>query len=74
MILTDHAKRRRKQMGVTEDEIERVLAAPEVTYPSQGRMCLVGGRLCVVTEADQERVVTVLWAGREGREDEGEQT
>ena len=74
MKLTRHAQRRRKEMGVTEDEIERVLSDATITYPGvAGRRCIVGGRLVVVTDPSQEFVVTVLWAGRDSR-DEGEQT
>lgn len=65
--LTDHAKARRKQMKVTEHEIERALTDPDMVYPGRsGATCYQRGRIVVVTDADV--VVTVLWHGREGRD------
>ena len=70
MILSPHAKRRRKQMRVTEHEIERALAEPELVWPSRyGRWEFVRGRIAVVTEADKVTVATVLWHRAECRRD-----
>ena len=69
--LSKHAKQRRKQMGVTEDQIELVLRDPDTTYPGSyahapGRTCHQRDNLVVVTNAEGT-VVTILWHGAEGR-------
>jgi hypothetical protein len=68
--LTDHAKLRRKQMGVTEHQIEAAIADPDTVYPGgrghpKGRTCFQRGPIVVVTEG--HRVVTILWHRMEGR-------
>jgi len=67
--LTPHAVMRRREMGVTEDEIEAVLAEPELVYPTWSqRRCYQRGRLVVVANEERE-VITLLWHRKEGRED-----
>jgi hypothetical protein len=66
-VLTPHAKRRRKEMGVTEDEIATALEEPEIVYPCfGGRTCFCRGRLAVIV-AEDRGVVTVLWNGKDER-------
>jgi hypothetical protein len=72
MILTSHAKLRRKQMRVTEHQIAKALSDPETVYPGskahqKDRLCYQRGPLVVVTEPDSKRVVTLLWHRKEGR-------
>lgn len=69
-VLSDHAKQRRKQMHVTEHQIEQAIADPDTTYPGPsghppGRTCYQRGPIVVVV--DEIRVVTVLWHRLEGR-------
>ena len=69
---TPHAKRRRKQMKVTEAEVELAISDPELTYPSERagvpRRLFQRGRIVVVTDWDGTEVVTVLWHRKEGRD------
>lgn len=71
ITISRHAQHRRKQMGVTEDEIRRAIANPDLMYPSgpghpEGRYCVQQGRIVVVMDKHNE-VVTVLWHLAEGR-------
>ena len=71
--LSQHAKRRRKQMHVTEDQIRAAVADPETVYPGNapghptGRTCYQRGPIVVVVNDATDEVVTVLWHGAEGR-------
>jgi len=74
--LSPHAKKRRKLMKVTEDQIQRVVDDPEVTYSQthhgSPRRMFVRGPLAVVTDDTGTRVVTVIWHGARGRDDTGQ--
>lgn len=68
--LTHHARQRSTEMGLSQAEVERALAYPEVTYPSPpaygpDRKICVSGRLAVVHSGSD--VITVLWRGRDQR-------
>jgi len=67
-----HALDRCKQMNIERKEVVSILFDYEVRYPSRGphgtdRFITVAGRLAVVHTTTLE-VITVLWAGREGRD------
>lgn len=63
-----HALKRMKQMKVDRVELVTCLNSPEYDYPGHPvpRRVAVRGRLAVVYEPP-DKVVTVLWAGRETR-------
>lgn len=70
-FLTPHALRRCKEMNVERAEVVEVIERHELQYPSPpghgpGRLLAVGGRLLVVHTPDMV-VITVMWAGAEGR-------
>jgi hypothetical protein len=71
--LSQHAKKRRKQMRVTEDRIESALADPELVYPcdrrkyNESRMLYQREDIVVVVDEDTAEVITVLWHRKEGR-------
>ena len=70
-FLTLHALDRCRQMNVARGEVVSVLHDYETRYPSPAsygpdRFVSVGRRLAVVHTSTLE-VITVLWAGRDGR-------
>jgi len=73
LILTQHAHRRAREMGVELDEIRLAVHEPESDYtsPSQhgeGKRIAARGRIAVVYSDDaQRRIITVLWHGQDGR-------
>ena len=68
VVLSDHAKVRRKEMRVTEDEISAALEDPELVYPGfRNRTCYRRGRLVVIANQRHE-VITLLWHGKECRD------
>lgn len=67
MPWSQHAKQRRKQMGLTEDRVERAVSEPLMTYPMRDGRCYVDELLCVVVGNESGKIVTVLWAGKEER-------
>jgi hypothetical protein len=74
ITITPHAKRRRKQMRVTEDQIWAVVDDPEMTYPDDPkypneRWIYQRGPLVVVVEHGKfgTRVMTVFWHGKDER-------
>jgi hypothetical protein len=72
LAITEHAKRRRKQMGVTEAAIAQAVIDPELSYPSPpdhppGRTLYQRGPIVVVVENATNEIVTVLWHRKEGR-------
>jgi hypothetical protein len=75
--LTWHAAQRVREMQVGHDEVRATLVDPTHTYPGQqgrdgsDRVVLVRERLAVVMSASTTAVVTVLWAGAEGRNADG---
>lgn len=68
-----HAKERMAEMGLTRRDILEVFKDPILDYPSEnyGPTCRVVVRppLAIPYDAEERRVITVLWHGREGRED-----
>jgi hypothetical protein len=68
-----HAQLRRKQMKLTEHQVERAVAEPDLTYPSvRGgvlRRLFQRGPIVVVTEDRTREVVTVLWHRKESRDE-----
>jgi hypothetical protein len=72
LFLTRHAQKRRKQMGVNEDQITAAVLDAETIYPGgswhpEGRTCYQRGELVVVMCDETGEVVTLLWHGKEGR-------
>lgn len=70
--LSPHAKLRRKQMHVTEHQIEAAIADPDSVYPGapqhrKARTCYQRGPIVVVVCDRTQQVVTVLWHRKEGR-------
>ena len=70
--LTDHARQRRREMGLTERQILDVLSYPELDYPGSslypaGRRVRVSGPLGVIFEEDSKEIVTLIWHTREER-------
>jgi hypothetical protein len=71
--LSPHAKQRRKQMGVTEHQIDAAIADPDTVYPGSypghraGRTCYQRGPIVVVVQDQTNQVITVLWHRKEGR-------
>lgn len=72
--ITNHARKRRKQMGVTEHRIEAALEHPDMKYPStqDGKPCTLYQREKIVVVVDDEYgdIVTILWHGKEGRHEQ----
>lgn len=75
LVFSPHAKMRRKQMKLTERQIEAVVAEPQCTYTDdlhgRPRKVSVRDHLAVVTDLDGTEVVTVLWHGCAGRDENG---
>lgn len=72
VVLTDHARERAKEMGVSTNRVKSVVNEPSLVYPALGYdNCSIAQReeLAVVyaTEDDTRIVITVLWHGEEGR-------
>ena len=64
MELTNHARRRRKQRGLTEHAIERVLTDPEIVHPSTPTCtCYRRDGVYVILDHTTDRVVTVWLRG-----------
>lgn len=60
-VFTPHATLRRKEMGLTEDQVEYVLDHPTLDLPSfKDRRMAYGEVLVVVYDPETRRVVTVL--------------
>ena len=76
-IVLRHARRRIKQMGLTDHRVAEVLVEPEHEYPGaiehpdqDVRRFAVRGDLVVVFTTEPEiRVVTVMWHRAEGRDE-----
>jgi hypothetical protein len=58
-------------MGVSQAEILKVLADPDMSYPGKPhlrpRTVFVGGRLAVVVSNEDDAIITVLWDKKEAR-------
>jgi len=66
--ISRHAQQRRKEMGITEDRIQRALDDPDMTYPTRDdRTCYQREDIVVVVQNSNSDIVTVLWHGREHR-------
>jgi hypothetical protein len=70
-----HAAKRRAEMNVRHHEVRNALDHPEMSYPADNRAiggtCYQAGRLVVITSGDG-LIVTLLWHGAEGRDDNGQ--
>ena len=66
--LSQHARQRCQAMGLRTKAVKAVVRDPEMdtSAPNGGRL-LVGGALAVISDADANEVVTVLWAQGESR-------
>ena len=67
-----HAQLRRKEMGLTEDQVRLAVDEPDMVYPAShrhpgDRTCYQRGNIVVVFDNEREQIVTVLWHGKEGR-------
>lgn len=73
-IWSKHAKARRRLMGLTEHQVEAVIARPDMTYPMRpnGRF-YVGNGLAIPVDRDGV-IVTILWDGANGRDENGRAT
>lgn len=74
--MTRHAEQRIAEMDVDIREVVIAIVAPELEYAGgrghpAARRVLVAGRVVVVVEEHARVVVSVLWAGAEGRADDG---
>lgn len=71
--LTWHATRRCHEMGVSPRAAERTVRHAEIDYPSSypDSSCRLAarGRLVVVYDPDERRIITVLWRGKLDREE-----
>ena len=73
ITITPHAQMRRKQMHITEDQIEAVVNDPDMVWPDDRykpgveRVIYVRGPLVVIVNTANNHVVTVLWHRKEGR-------
>lgn len=65
--LTTHAKMRRKQMSVTEHQIDLVLSDPDTVYPAKGGATNYQRGHLVVVLSSENAVITILWHRKEGR-------
>jgi hypothetical protein len=70
--LTDHARQRMAERGVTEDDVLATMADPETSYPGgpghpPGRRIAVRGDLLVVYVEEPRTVVTVVSEHELGR-------
>lgn len=62
---TSHARFRQHQMGVTDDEVQRALDEPELTYPSHptrhpGIRCYARGNLAIAVDTHTQTITTVM--------------
>lgn len=76
LMFSPHAKRRRREMKLTEHQIEQVVTDPDCTYTDRyhgltERRISVRGDLAVVTSLDGTEIITVLWHGANGRDENG---
>lgn len=74
-IVSPHARKRIKQMGLTDHRVAAVLSEPDIEYRGstrygRGRRVAVRDTLAVVFTArgGRVRVITVLWHRAEGRD------
>lgn len=70
-----HALSRIAEMGLTTDDVLAVLMDPETIMPNtpgHPRGHRFVGRGIVVAVADDGTIMTVLWDGAEGRDDDGQ--
>jgi len=75
-VVSPHARKRIKEMGLTDHRVADVLSAPDIEYRGstryqRGRRVAVGGDVAVVfreTRRGGVHVVTVLWHRAEGRD------
>ncbi|HZQ78667.1 MAG TPA: DUF4258 domain-containing protein [Acidimicrobiia bacterium] len=66
--LSEHARRRCREMGLRTKAVKAVVADPELDTPApNGGRLLVGGTLAVIFDAETNEVITVLWALGESR-------
>ena len=70
---TTHAKQRRKQMRLTEDQVRLAISNPDSTYPGgcthpPNRLCYQRGEIVAVVDQATDEIVTVLFHGRFGRD------
>ncbi len=70
--LSDHAKCRRREMGLTERQILTVLQDPDLDYPGSkrypdGRRVRIRGAVGVIFEEETGEIVTLIWHTRERR-------
>lgn len=76
-VLTDHARSRCREMGVSTKRAKRVVADPSITYRGSlryrpGRRVAVrcDDSIAVVFEpGDPARIITVLWHAAEARQE-----
>jgi hypothetical protein len=71
LCFSRHAQQRRKEMKLTEHQVERAVADADTIYPSEirSRLLFQRGPIVVVTEGNAREVVTVLWHRKEGRDE-----
>jgi hypothetical protein len=67
--VTAHARERMHEMGVRERELRAALETCEVDYPDVYVGCRIrlGGRLAVAYNPTPNKIITVLWRGKETR-------
>jgi hypothetical protein len=72
-LFSPHAVTRTMEMELSVGEVLEALHRPECSYPGRrssaggATRVAVGGRVAVVYAADDNVVITVLWAGKESR-------
>ena len=65
-----HATQRRIEMALTSTEVLETVADPECVYPAhQDRVMFKRGRLVVITDDRVRQIITILWAGKDGRDE-----
>lgn len=71
LVIGPHARERMEQMNVVEEELRCALDPPDLSYRASepDRRVYVGGRLAVIVDERDNRVVTVFWHGTESRDD-----
>jgi len=60
-ILTRHAKARMQSRGISEEEIEKILLDPEVTYPGKS------GEINVIKEVNPGKKIRVVYKTEQGK-------
>ena len=67
---SDHATQRRIEMALTSIEVLETVAEPECVYPAhRGRVMFKRGRLVVITDDQVRQIITILWAGKDSRDE-----